>query len=207
MKNRSILYLLILIIGLSSCGGEGVDEIIIENASVVSFTALEEKLASEKLASNPTSALPWMFLPVDSQFVMTSPIKYKRKSYATLPMTSRAYSDSLGNEVLIYEWDLIEEGMSEDEKNTLKHDFENQHDIYVKKYNELIDRVTFVLGPPVYADKGLKSNNLEVFKNYKGKNVWQSEKQAVEVSIFLLPTEIYRVTLKNFVFVQEIAVQ
>lgn len=207
MKYSYLIYSLLLIVGLFSCGEAKLDAVVIENPSVLAFEQLEKELSSEKLSVNKNLLLPWKYLPIDSQFVMTNPVKYKRTTFADLPMTSRAYADSLGNEVLIYEWDLVEEGMSMDEKDLLKRDFENQHEIYVGKYNELIDRVTMAFGAPSYADKMLQSNNMEVYESYTSKNKWEMDKQMVEVSIFLLPNEIYRVALKNLILAQEKVVQ
>lgn len=195
----SLLILPALFIALVSCKSTSQDALILEAPSIKAAKELEIALGSVPIASDSNSALPWKFLPIDSQFVMTHPIKFKRAQFESLPMTTRMYSDSLGNEIIIYEWDLVTDELEFEQVNTLKESFEDQHTLYVDKYNQLLAEITQRIGEPTLKEEGLKKHRMEVYKHWTIVSKWKTEHQAVELKLLLVPKEVYRVILKNMV--------
>lgn len=199
MKN-SCLIIPFALMALASCQSTSDDALVLERPSIRAAIQLEEALGSVPLESDSSSALPWKFLPVDSQFVMTRPIKFKRAQFQSLPMSTRMYSDSLGNEIIIYEWDLVTDELEFEEVNKLKESFDDQHAIYVGKYNQLLAEITQRIGEPMVKEEGLKKHQMEVYKHWTIVSKWQTDRQHVELKLLLVPKEVYRVILKNFVF-------
>lgn len=200
MKNSSFILLLISSI-LFSCKHS--DDYIIQNGGIKEAISLEQQLESEALTSNKSGALPWNFLPVDSHFVFTNPVKFQRTKFSSLPMRMRAYSDSLGNEIIIYEWDLITPDMSQEEKKDLQMSFDEHHGIYVTKYNELLSEISTKLGPAKKVGANIEKVEMEVYKKWSTKSVWKNDNQVVELHLLLAPQEIYRIILKNLVLAKQ----
>jgi len=194
--------LFIGLIGISvlmfSCT-DNYDPILIENASITSTSELEEQLNSESIVPEGKSYLPESFLPIDTTLKLYKSAGYIRSSYKSLPMSMRAYSDSLGNEIIIYEWDLVTSELSEAEANKIKMDFEAQHDQYVPKYNSLINDISQQIGEPFRIGKNLEQSSLEAYKKWTTATFWKSEKQVVELRLLLVPHQIYRIILKNMI--------
>ena len=194
MRNK-LTPLFLLLTTLISCNQS--DELILDNGGIQEAVALEEKVSSVSLETNKNNALPWNFLPIDSQFVFTNPIKFERTTFESLPMSMRAYSDSLGNEIIIYEWDLITSDMTQDEKQKLKLSFDDHHSIYVNKYNSLLQQITEEMGAPEQLGDNIKKVNMEVYKKWSTESVWKTNDRIVELRLLLAPQEIYRIILKN----------
>lgn len=197
MKNN-ILILLLSSLLLIGCNKK--DAYILSNGGIKEAVKLEENLESQFIPSNAGGALPWNFLPVDSQFVFTNPVKYRRTAFETLPMKMRAYSDSLGNEILIYEWDLITNDMTPEEKKEVQLSFDDHHGMYVGKYNQLLNEISNQLGPAKKVGANIEKVEMEVYKKWSTKSLWIKEEQVVELHLLLAPQEIYRIILKNLVY-------
>jgi hypothetical protein len=197
MKINSWIVLL-LNITLVACS-ESKDELLLENVNRTSFAAFEESLNSEKLAKASSEKLPRAFLPLDTNLVFVEPQAYKRVKYTSLPMNSRSYIDSLGNFIAVYEWDKVTLDMSQDERDKIKREFDKHHEVYVTKYNELTNQLTEALGAPLEADKKLQASEMEVYKIWKSSQKWQKNNTTVELSLVLMPNELYRVIVKVLV--------
>jgi hypothetical protein len=178
------------------------DKLVLDNANLDTYQSLEQNLASKKLYRVKNEKLPKAFLPIDTNLKFTNVAAYERSTFVNLPMSSRAYTDSIGNEILIYEWDKVTLNMSEKEKDKIKHAFDKYHTEYVNKYNELTNQLTEALGAPLTADKKLQPSEMEVFKFWKSSQSWQKDNIRVELNLVMMPTELYRVIVKILILKQ-----
>lgn len=190
-----VLFLSIMMISCS----ESKDELLLDNVNRISFAELEKSLNSEKLAKASSEKLPLAFLPLDTNLIFVEPQAYRRVKYTSLPMSSRSYIDSLGNFIAIYEWDKVTLDMSQDDRDKIKREFDKHHEAYVSKYNELTNQLTEALGAPLEADKKLQASEMEVYKIWKSSQKWQKDNTIVELSLVLMPNELYRVIVKVLV--------
>jgi hypothetical protein len=193
------LILIIALVPLFFSCTDKEDEILLENLSIENYKALELKLVSKTIQYSDKDQLPNAFLPIDTILNLRNAIGFRRTDFVSLPMYSRAYSDSLGNCAYVYEWDKVTPEMDQNERDQIKREFEKYHAEYVAKYNHLTNYITAVLGAPSTVDKKLEASDMEVYKFWKSSQIWKKDNQTVELNLILMPNELYRVIVKILV--------
>lgn len=198
MKINKLCIAAFLVFALLSCTTKQ-DRFLLEKANIQQYLSLEKELNSKQITHSKNERLPIAFLPIDTNLTFTSPIGFERIDFEDMPMYSRAYTDSLGNCIIIYEWDKVTPTMSQDQKDKIKREFEKHNQDYVNKYNHLTAKITEALGPPITADKKLQASEMEVYTFWKCSQIWKKGKQTVELNLILMPNELYRIIVKVLV--------
>lgn len=191
---------LFIILGLSSCEKNQVDNLIIDQPnSKEEIITHEKKMGSTFFETKYNGTPPKQGL--NDSIVYEESLMFVNYKTEPLPLKSKYFYDSKGEfKVIFHEWNLATPGLSIAKNDSLMATQDGKIDWYYDQFIRTANQMTERIGNPSKGNIGIEREKIEIMDFYKSYVQWDMPDKTVILKLYWVPKPGYKI-YKYFVTV------